>query len=360
MKYDNVIYLEGRELSISSPTYFIADIASNHDGDLERAKDLIFLAKEAGAEAAKFQHFLARHIVSDRGFRSLGGNLGHQARWSKSVYEIYRQYECPRDWTETLAETCTRADIHFLTSPYDMEAIDAFAQIIPAYKIGSGDITWPEVLLRIASKGKPVLLATGASDMGEVERAVSTIISRNRQLVLMQCNTNYTGSLENFRFVNLRVLQSFALRWPQMLLGLSDHTPGHAAVLGAVTLGARVVEKHFTDDTTRSGPDHAFSLTPKTWREMVDRTRELEYALGDGVKRVEDNEQETVVLQRRCLRFTRDLAAGAVIRADDLEPLRPAPLGSVPPSDLAQVVGSELVSDKVAGDALFYADVRRQ
>ena len=122
----------------------------------------------------------------------------------------------------------------------------------------------------IAQKGKPVLLATGAATMEDVERAVATVLAYNRKLVLLQCNTNYTGSLENFRFINLRVLETYTIRYPHMVLGLSDHTPGHSAVLGAIALGARVIEKHFTDDNRRIGPDHSFAMNPRTWREMID------------------------------------------------------------------------------------------
>lgn len=357
MNYKTAIKIADRDLAIDKPTYFIADIAANHDGDVERAKALIWHAKEAGADCAKFQHFLAKDIVSDRGFRDLGNQKSHQAGWKKSIFEIYDDYSCPRDWSETLYETCQEADIHFMTAPYDVEAIDTLDQWIPAFKVGSGDITWHASLRRMASKGKPVLLATGASDMAEVERAVETILTDNSELVLMHCNTNYTGSLENFGYVNLRVLQAFALHWPGMILGLSDHTPGHAAVLGAVALGARVVEKHFTDDINRDGPDHAFSLTPVTWREMVDRTRELEMALGDGVKRVEDNERETVQLQRRAIRSTSDLAAGTVIAPDMLEVLRPCPADGLPPYKLDEVVGLTLKRDLQSGEHLTWTDL---
>src|SRR5438034_359237 len=146
------------------------------------------------------------------------------------------------------------ADIEFMTTPYDIEAVRMFANIVPAYKIGSGDITFHSLLREIARQGKPVLLATGAATMEEVEEAANVILIENPALCLMQCNTNYTGSLENFGFVNLEVLHSFAARWPGMPLGFSDHTPGHSAVLGAVAFGARVVEKHFTDDNSRVGP----------------------------------------------------------------------------------------------------------
>jgi sialic acid synthase SpsE len=358
MRYDTVIKVAQREISLTSPSYFIADIASNHDGSLSRARDLIWLAKEAGADCAKFQHFLASKIVSDHGFRSLDTQLSHQAKWGRPVYEVYQAYETNREWSNTLAQTARQADIHFMTTPYDIEAIDAFDALIPAYKVGSGDITWTEALERIASKNKPVFLATGASDMIDVERSVEAILKHGRQLILMQCNTNYTGSLENFSYVNLRVLQSFALHYPGMPLGLSDHTPGHAAVLGAVAFGARAIEKHFTDDNGREGPDHGFAINPENWRDMVDRTRELEFSLGDGVKRIEANEQETAVVQRRCLRFVAKMDAGHVIAKADLEPLRPAPRGSVPPFDLDAVVGKPLTAPKQVGDALYYSDLR--
>ncbi|HLF36318.1 MAG TPA: N-acetylneuraminate synthase family protein, partial [Anaerolineales bacterium] len=247
------IEIAGRKIGGSHSTYFIADIAANHDGDLERAKQLIRLAAEAGAEAAKFQNFRAPQIVSDFGFRSLSAQASHQAKWKKSVFEVYAEASIPFDWSAELAEECAEAGIHYFSSPYDFEAVDRLEAYFPAIKIGSGDITWIEIVQRIASKRKPVLLATGASTLGDVQRAVEAILAINSDLVLLQCNTNYTASLENFDHIHLNVLKSYGLMWPELVLGLSDHTPGHATVLGAVALGARVVEKHFTDDTRREG-----------------------------------------------------------------------------------------------------------
>ena len=339
------------------PTYFIADVASNHDGDLGRARELIHLAAEAGADAAKFQNFQARKIVSELGFRSLGEQRSHQAGWKRSVVEVYQSASVPLDWTPELAETCRLAGIDYLTSPYDFEAVDELAAFMPAIKIGSGDITWIEIVERIAAKGKPVLLATGASDIGDVQRAVDAIRRHNDQLVLMQCNTNYTGSPANFGHIHLNVLRTYAAMWPDIVLGLSDHTPGHATVLGAVALGARVVEKHLTDDRRREGPDHGFSMDPVGWREMVDRTRELEQALGSGDKRVADNERETVVLQRRCLRAARDIHAGEVLARDMVDVLRPAPAGSISPAELGAVLGARVLADIPAGEALSWRSV---
>lgn len=355
--YDKLIRIGTREISCQSPTYFIADIASNHDGDLARAMELIRLAKEAGADAVKFQHFKAKNIVSDKGFRALGSQSGHQATWGKPVVDVYRECELNRDWNLELANTARSVDIDFMTTPYDQEAVESVAALVPAYKIGSGDITWTDFITYVARKGKPVLLATGASTLEDVERAVTAALAVNPRFVLMQCNTNYTGSLENFGYVNLRVLQLYAMRFPGMLLGLSDHTPGHATVLGAVSLGARVVEKHFTDDNSRYGPDHGFSMNPASWREMVERTRELEAAQGDGFKRIEANEIETVVLQRRCMRLTRNLMAGTILESIDIEMLRPAPVGALEPYRFGEALGKRLKVAKSAGEALYASDL---
>jgi sialic acid synthase SpsE len=334
------------------PTYFVADISANHDGNLERAKLLIRLCAEAGADAAKFQNFRAAKIVSDRGFKSLGGQLSHQAKWKKSVFQVYSEASLPWEWTAALKAECEACGIEYFSAAYDLEAVDMLDPFVDLFKIGSGDITWPEMLRRVASKQKPVLLATGASDIGEVQRAADEILKINSQLVLMQCNTNYTGSLQNFRHIHLRVLETYNVMFPSVVTGLSDHTPGHATVLGAVALGARVIEKHFTDDNRREGPDHPFSMTPASWREMVDRTRELEYAIGSTRKFVAENEWDTLVVQRRCLRTTQDLKAGTILTEDMLEALRPAPREAVMPFDLPRVLGKTLRCDLPHGEYL--------
>ncbi len=350
------LVIESKLIGEYHPTYFIADIAANHDGSLERAKDLIYLAKESGADAAKFQHFKAETIVSDYGFGALGGKHSHQSVWKKSVFEVYKDASVSLDWTQTLKDTCDKVGITFFTSPYDFELVDHIDPYVPAYKVGSGDITWIEMIKHIASKGKPYILATGASNMDDVYRAVVAGLEVNNQMVLLQCNTNYTGSLENMRHVQLNVLKSYRVMYPKMILGLSDHTPGHATVLGAVALGARVIEKHFTDDTNRLGPDHAFSMDPKSWMEMVSRTRELEAALGCGIKKVEDNEQETIVLQRRAVRAVGNLMPGHILTSKDLSVLRPCPLGAVLPYEIDYVIGKRLRKSKKAGEHFTYMD----
>jgi sialic acid synthase SpsE len=238
-----------------------------------------------------------------------------------------------------LGEACDEAGIDFFSAPYDFEATDMLESFVPAYKIGSGDITWIEACERMARKGKPVLLATGASNIGDVQRAVEAILAINAELVLMQCNTNYTADPGNFDHIHLNVLKTYHDMWPDLVLGLSDHTHGHAAVLGAVTLGARVIEKHFTDSNNREGPDHAFAMNPQSWADMVENTRQLERALGSGSKFVAGNEKDTVIVQRRCLRAARVIQAGETFTREMIDILRPATPGAIEPFEIEKVIG---------------------
>lgn len=355
--HDPFFEIQGKKIGRDYPTYFIADIAANHDADLQRAKDLIYLAAESGADAAKFQHFAAETIVSDHGFKNLGGQQSHQASWKKSVFEVYKDASVSLDWTRTLKETCDKAGIAFFTSPYSLNIVDHIDPYVPAYKIGSGDITWIEIVKYIAGKQKPYIMATGASTMDDVSRAVCAGLEINSKLCLMQCNTNYTASVENFKYIQLNVLKVYREMYPDLVLGLSDHTPGHATVLGAVAIGARMIEKHFTDDVKRAGPDHAFSMDPRSWRDMVNRTRELENALGVGIKQVEDNEKSTVVLQRRAIRMATSLSAGCTLSRDHLTVLRPCPEDGLPPYRMDELIGKRLRRDIDLGEHLRWIDL---
>ena len=352
------INISNREIGLEHPTFFIADIAANHDGDLEKAKELIWLSAEAGADCAKFQHFDAETIVSDYGFKNLGSQQSHQKSWKKSVFETYKEASLNRGWTEELRNTCDKAGIIFMTSPYSKELVDYVDEYVTAYKIGSGDVTWLDIIDHIADKNKPVLLATGASDLSDVKDAMNVLTRKGNPTILMQCNTNYTASENNLEYINLNVLTTYASTFPGVVLGLSDHTHGCTSVLGSVALGARVIEKHFTDSCDRDGPDHKFSMDPSTWREMVERTRDLESCLGNGIKTIEDNEKETVVLQRTGLRATKNLIAGETIAQDNLFPLRPCPPDAIKPSELTNILNRTLKNDISEGDIIKWADLK--
>ncbi|OEH85486.1 N-acetylneuraminate synthase [Desulfuribacillus stibiiarsenatis] len=354
---NNAIAVGNTIISEYNRPYFIADIAANHDGCLDRAYRLIELAKEAGADCAKFQNFQAAKIVSRNGFDTLGSQLSHQASWKKSVFEVYEDASIPEDWSALLKAKCDEVGIEYMTSPYDYQSIDATDQYLNAYKIGSGDITWVKILEYIAKKDKPVFLATGASSLEDVQRAVDAILALNTKLVIMQCNTNYTASCKNYNHINLNVLTKYRQLFPNCLLGLSDHTLGHATVLGAIALGARVIEKHFTDDNNRMGPDHKFSMNSNTWRDMVDRASELYVSLGDGIKRIEDNEKETAIVQRRCLYYQKDLTKGQIITEDDVFPLRPFKQNGIQPYEQDEILGRVLQVDVKKDEHVKWSDI---
>ncbi len=351
------IKIAGRTIGLSHPTYFIADIAANHDGDLDRAKTLIRLAKDAGADAAKFQNFDAPKIVSDYGFSHMNAQVSHQAAWKKSVVEVYRAASIPFEWTLTLLEECHEVGIDYFSSPYDFGAIDFLDQYVPVYKAGSGEIDWIEALERMAGKGKPFFVATGASTIGEVQRAVHAILKINKQLVLMQCNTNYTASPDNYDHLHINVLKTYATMFPDVVLGLSDHTHAAAPVLGAVTLGARVIERHFTDSNDREGPDHKFAMNPERWAKMVEETRLLERSLGSPDKFIADNEKQTAVVQRRCLRAARAIRAGEAFTREMIDVLRPAAPGAIKPDEIPNVIGTKALRDLAYGQELRWTDL---
>ena len=331
---------------VSQSTYFIAEIGSNFDGSKERAESLIELAAESGADAAKFQAFSAESIVSKVGFDGL--KMGFQSDWKKSVYQTYKDAALPREWIPDLASCCEEHGVEFLCTPYDLDAIEILEEVgVPAYKIGSGDITWHSFIKSVANTQRPVILATGASTLGEVEQAVEVIRSTgNDRLVLLQCITDYPSGFESANLRAMRTLQQ-AFATP---VGYSDHTPGSVVPLGAVSIGGRVIEKHFTDDTSRDGPDHSFAMDPNAFGEMVSEVRSLEAALGSFQKTLYNTETDSVILQRRCIRANRSIAEGQTIAEEDLICLRPAPPDSIPPYESHRIVNREAQRDIDRGE----------
>tara|TARA_B100000965_G_scaffold405414_1_gene439459 strand:+ start:3256 stop:4341 length:1086 start_codon:yes stop_codon:yes gene_type:complete len=357
LKPSSEFKIGNKTIGFDKPTFFIADIAANHDGDISRAKELIYQAAEAGADAAKFQHFQAKTIVSQGGFEALGGKLSHQSKWEKSIYEVYKDASVSLEWTNELISACKEVQIPFFTTPYSLEVIQYIDEYVPAYKIGSGDINWTKIIKTVAQKNKPYIIASGASTLIEVTNAVRAGLEFNPNLCLMQCNTNYTASLENFKYINLNVLKTYSSMFKGLILGLSDHTPGHSTVLGAISLGARMIEKHFTDDNDRDGPDHPFSMNPKSWKEMVMRSRELELALGSGIKEVELNEKETVIVQRRSIFSNKNIKKGDIIKEEDLKIVRPAPDNSYEPDQMDTIIGMKAAKDIMADKCIVLGEL---
>lgn len=309
-----------RTISNTHPTYIIAEIGSNFDRSLKKAKLLVDLACEAGADCAKFQSFLPDKIVSKSGFGTK--RSGFQKAWRKSVYEVYQDAVFPRQWHEEILNHCKKRKIDFSSSPYDKEAVDLLVALkVPFIKIGSGEVSNLEFIKYVAKKGLPLFIGVGASTLGEIEDMVNTIRStKNNKIVLMQCVTNYPSPFEDANINVLKTLQSAF----STLVGYSDHTSGFTVPLGAVALGARVIEKHFTDNKKNIGPDHPFALDPGEFHSMVHEIRNLEKALGSGVKTIYASEAETRILQRRSLYSAVKIDKGNKITAQMIASLRPA------------------------------------
>jgi sialic acid synthase SpsE len=346
------ISIGSRRVGEGQPAYVIAEIGANFDRDLDKAKRLVEAAKESGADCAKFQSFLADRIVSAQGFARM--NLhGVHGSWGRPVNEVFRDAEFPREWHHEIAAYCRRVGIDFSTSPYDTDAVDLCEALdVPFIKIGSGEITWLEMLTYIAQKKRPMILGTGDATISEIDEAIRTIeATGNNQLILLQCITNYPSKTES---ANINVLKSYQSAF-DILTGYSDHSPGIVVALGAIALGAVVIEKHFTLSKLDKGPDHPHSMEAPQFARMVTAIRELELALGSTRKLVVDEESETVFVQRRSLYARRRIPAGKVIEEIDIEVLRPA-LGLAPKHKSA-LVGRTARVDLEEGTPLLWEHI---
>ncbi len=352
MEFNKTIKIGNKELGENNPTYFIAEIGGNFDGSIEKAKQLVYAAKEAGADCAKFQTFTADTIVSDSGY-SMMTLKGVHSTWGRPISEVFREVEFPIEWHREIADYCKEIGIDFSTSPYFKEAVDLCVEMkLPFIKIGSGEITWLEMIKYIAEKGLPIMLATGDATMSEIDEAIRTIESTgNKDLVLMQCITNYPSDISS---ANVRVLKTFQDSFG-CLTGYSDHSPGHVVALASVVLGARVIEKHFTLNKTDKGPDHPHSMEPSEYRFMVDSIREVEKAMGSFRKCVVEEESETVYVQRRSLYAKKDLQKGQILSESDLDVLRPA-LG-IPPKFKYTICGKTINKSIPVGAPIFWEDI---
>lgn len=333
-----MITIGQKRLKKFESVYVIAEIGSNHDNDLTRAKNLIQLAKECGADAAKLQSFTATGLISKKGFEN---KSSFQSKWKKSVWDTYVAAEMPRQWHYELADFSKSQGIDFFTSPWDDEALEFLTKIdAPAIKIGSGDIDNYELLSNAARTGKPILLGTGASHLAEVETAVNVIRSAgNDKIILMHCVVNYPSDINQ---ANIRAMVAMEAAF-SLPVGYSDHSPGDLVATASVALGAVAIEKHFTDNKNRDGPDHPHSMNPTEFAAMVAKIRTLEKALGTGIKSPVDDEQETKILQRRSVFAIKPIKKGEKITKNNVRLLRPA-IG-ISPKYLDVVIGRIATKD---------------
>jgi len=343
------VSIAGRPVGPGQPCFIIAEAGVNHNGDLDLAMRLVDEARKAGADAVKFQTFKASHLAS-----GTAPKAAYQLRTTdaqESQQEMLRRLEFKPEWHAPVMARCRECGILFLTSPFDQPSLDFLASLtpeeLPALKIPSGEITNPAFLRAAARAGRPIILSTGMSDLGEVEAAVRAIESEGDPgLVLLHCVSAYPSDPTQS---NLRAMETMARAFGKPV-GWSDHTEGLETSLAAVALGACVLEKHFTLDRTLPGPDHTSSLEPGGLAALVRGVRLVESALGDGRKRPAPIEADTARVARKSLTAARDLRKGEILAGDMVLTRRPGT--GLPPSSLELLLGRRAARDYAAGELL--------
>ncbi len=325
-------------------TFVIAEAGVNHNGDLKLALALADAALEAGADAVKFQTFRAEDVVSAH---APAADYQRANTGATSQLAMLKALELDAAAHAAVARHCARIGIEFFSTPFSLDAVDLLVGLgVRRLKLPSGEITHRQLVQKAASTGLPLLLSTGMSTLDEVRTAVGWIEqawAAGRRptaappLVILHCTSAYPPPADA---LNLRALHALAAAFPQVPLGYSDHSLGIDAALGAVALGATVVEKHLTLDKSLPGPDHLASADPAEFEAMVAAIRRLEPMLGDGIKRPQPVESNTRDVARRSVVTTRELPAGHVLQAADLALRRPGT--GLAPDDLERLVGRRL------------------
>lgn len=330
----------------STRTYVIAEIGVNHNGDMDLARRLIDVSVEAGADAVKFQTFFADELVTRSAAKAAYQKATTDA--AQSQYEMLRALELSGEDFATLYAYCGQAGIDFLSTPFSIRAVDLLDQVgVTAFKVSSGDLTYVQMLEHMGARGKPIILSTGMGTMAEIEGAIRTIESTgNSDIAVLHCVSNYPAAPED---CNLRAMDTIAAAFGYPT-GWSDHTEGPAMTLAAVARGARIIEKHITLDATMEGPDHSASMEPGDFATMMRDIRNIERAMGSGIKRPTLAETDTAAVARRSLTAAHDLPAGHVLGQDDIAVLRPGT--GLAPALLPVILGQRLARAVAEGTPL--------
>lgn len=300
--------------------FIIAEAGVNHNGDIELAKQLVDAALTAGADAVKFQTFNAENVVTAEAEKAEYQKKNVPDK-NESQLEMIKRLELSFADFKELKSYCDRQGIAFLSSPFDFESIDFLGQLdVPYIKIPSGEITNLPFLRKIGQWRKKVILSTGMATLGETEKAIDILNEAGvSELILMHCTTNYPTPPEEVNLLAMDTLKrAFGLP-----VGYSDHTMGIVVPVAAVTLGAKIIEKHFTLDRGLEGPDHKASLEPSEFKDMVEAIRIVEKALGTGIKKPTTNELQIMKSVRRSIVASRDIRTGDIINEDNITVKRP-------------------------------------
>jgi N-acetylneuraminate synthase/sialic acid synthase len=341
------IRIGAHEIGDQSHCYVIAEIGHNHQGSLEKARELFREAKLAGAHAVKLQKRDNRGLYTRAAYNrpydnenSFGATYGEHREFLEFGEKEYRE----------LQAYAAELGVDFFSTAFDVASADFLHSLdVPAYKIASGDLKSTPLLKYVAGFGKPIVISTGGALIEDVQRAYDTIMPINPQLAILQCTAGYPAAFEE---LDLRVISTYRERFPGAVIGFSSHDNGISMPVAAYMLGARIVEKHFTLNRAMKGTDHAFSLEPVGLRKMVRDLERTHKAMGDGVKKIYDSERAPIVKMGKSLVVARELPSGHVLTAQDITMKSPG--GGIPPYDLDKVIGRTTLQPLHEDDFLTY------
>src|SRR5262245_52085771 len=345
------LVIDGTRITDDGDCYVIAEIGHNHQGSVENARELIVAARECGVDAVKLQKRDNRALYTRAAYEA---PYEHENSFGSTYGEHREALELDRDAYIELQRVAREAGVTLFATAFDETSVDFLADLdMPAYKTASGDLRNTPLLRYVASIGKPMIVSTGGATLEDIDRAVEAITAVNGQLCLLQCTAVYPAAAEE---LELRVITTLRERYPELVVGLSDHQDGIAMSLVAYMLGARIMEKHFTLSHTLKGTDHAFSLMPEGMRKLVRDLRRVPAARGDGVKHPLPSEEPALRKMGKMLVAARDLEAGTVLAEGDVAAKSPAD-GGLPPYELDRLLGRTLSRPLHADDAVTFADL---
>jgi sialic acid synthase len=343
--------IDGVEIHDGADCYIIAEIGHNHQGSVEQAKAMFTVVKDCGANAVKLQKRSNRTLYTREFFEQPYDN---EFSFGETYGEHREALELGRDDYVELQRYAREIGLTFFATPFDFESADFLAELdVPAYKFASADLVNTPLLRHVGAFGKPMLLSTGGASIEDVDRAVEAVRPINEEIAILQCTAAYPCETED---LNLQVITTLRERYPEFVIGLSDHQNGISMALVAYMLGARVVEKHFTLNHAWKGTDHAFSLMPEGLRKLVRDLRRVPVALGDGIKRTLPVEAKPLEKMGKKLVAARDLGDGHVLTSADVAIKSPAD-GGLPPYELDRIVGMRLSRALRADENVVLADL---
>jgi len=335
-----MIQLNNKTISNTSPAFIIAEVGANHNGSLDLAKESIDAAYECGVDAVKFQTYTTDELLSNKDGHVIYGKKGKEKK--ETVKEMFDKVTLKREFHKEIYDYANKKGLICFSTPFSVHGVEFLEELEnPIYKIASSDVNYVDMLEHVAKTKKPVFLSTGKTTIGDLDLAVDLLKENGtEELCLLHCVANYPSKMED---MNLNTINTLKTMYPDCIIGFSDHSFGITAALGAIALGAKVIEKHFTLDKDLDGPDHWFSMDPTDMKSLVTEIRNLEVAFGTSRKKIYENEKPDKYWATRSLHINKDLKAGETIRKEDLEMLRPG--YGISPFDKEKVIGMKLEKD---------------